>query len=120
VEKREKEYLKLIEDVPIGLYEFDIASNRFMDVNNAMCEYTGYSREELLSISPSEIFTEQSKSLFVERVSSLLANETLPSKAQYEIITKHGQKICVLNNMQIIQGKDGTPVRTKGGALPVC
>ena len=119
MEKREKEYLKLIEDVPIGLYEFDIASNRFMDVNNAMCEYTGYSREELLSISPSEIFTEQSKSLFVERVSSLLANETLPSKAQYEIITKHGQKICVLNNMQIIQGKDGTPVRTKGVVINI-
>jgi len=114
MEKREKEYLKLIGDVPIGLYEFDIVSNRFIYVNNAMCEYTGYTREELLSISPSEVLTEQSKSMFVERVSRLLANETLLPKVPYEVITKHGQRICVLNTMRIIQGKNGTPFKTEG------
>ena len=114
MEKREKEFLNLIGDVPIGLYEFDIVGNKFAYVNNALCEHTGYTREELLNMSPSEILSEQSKPIFMERMSKLLANETLPPKNPYEIITKHGQTIYVLNSIRLNRGKNGAPVRTEG------
>ena len=93
MENRGKEYLKLVENLPIALYGFDIAGNRLIYVNNTMCEYTSYTREELLSMSPSNFFSEQSKPIFMERVSKLVANETLPPKIPYEVITKHGQTI---------------------------
>jgi PAS domain S-box-containing protein len=117
--KREKEFLNLIGDVPIGLYEFDIVGNKFAYVNNAMCEHTGYSRKELLSMNLSEIMTEQSKSMFMERVSKLLANETLPPKVSYKVVTKHGQEICVLNSMRLIRGKNGAPARTEGVLIDI-
>ena len=50
--RRENEYLKIIEDVPIGLYEFDIAAGRFTYVNKRHVRIYGLHPKRIIAYKP--------------------------------------------------------------------
>ncbi|WP_054692483.1 PAS domain S-box protein [Desulfosarcina cetonica] len=50
-ESQEK-YKELVQFAPAGIFELDLACLRFTAVNDVMCQYTGYSENELLAIDP--------------------------------------------------------------------
>ncbi|NIR15237.1 MAG: PAS domain S-box protein, partial [Desulfobacterales bacterium] len=51
----EERYRQLVEYAPSGMYEVDFLTKKFVSVNDVCLEYTGYTRDELLALSPLEI-----------------------------------------------------------------
>lgn len=108
----EKKYKQLVKYAPAGITEIDIKKNRFISVNDITCEYTGYTAKELLSMEPLNVFSEDSKALFLERLAKAAAGEQLPESAEYKIKRKDGREMSALSNVRVIFDENGNPVRT--------
>ena len=106
----ESRYRQLIEHAPTGIYEVDIVKSQFVSVNDIMCQVSGYSREEFLSMDPMMLLAEESKPQLIDRTLKVLAGENIPDTAEYKIQTKDGRELWVLANTKIIY-ENGKPVR---------
>jgi len=98
----EKKYRHLFKNAPAGIYEIDLEKLQFINVNDIMCKYTGYSREELLSMTPADFLTKDGKKLTIERFEKLSKKQKVPNNVEYNIIKKDGQEICVILNSDFI------------------
>jgi len=102
----EKKYRHLFKNAPAGIYEIDFEKVKFINVNEVMCKYSGYSEEEFLSMNPLDLLTEDSKNLFIERLEKLSKEKNMTRNVEYNIIKKNGQTICVILNSDFIYEKD--------------
>ena len=99
LKKSEEKYRKMIQFAPAGIYEVDFRKRVFTSVNDVMCQYLGYSEEELLSMDPSTIMGEDSSRLFRERIVKQLAGEQVPDVAEYKVRAKNGREYYALLNV---------------------
>ena len=107
----EERYRQVVKHAPTGIYELDMEANRITSVNDVMCEYTGYTREELLSMSPDRLLTDEGKELFAERRKRLLSGNRIPENVEYKITCKDGREIwAILNVRSIYEGEKPTRV----------
>jgi PAS domain S-box-containing protein len=102
LEKSEENYRELVMYSPAGIYEVDYETNLFTRVNDVICEYTGYTRDELLTMNFFNLFTEESRKLMLARLENLMANENIPQTVEYCIRTKGGEEIWILLNSRYI------------------
>jgi PAS domain S-box-containing protein len=105
----EAKYRQLVNHAPAGIYEVDFLEGKFVSVNDLICDYTGYTRKELLTMSAFEIMTEDSQKKFLERLDKILKGQKVPSSIEFKIRAKSGRELCVLINSKIIYGADGKP-----------
>lgn len=96
----EVKYRQLVKFAPSGIFEVDFQKGRFVSVNDIMCEYMGYTKDEFLGMSPSDILTEESQALFTERVRRMSAGETVPETVEFKIRAKHGREFWVILNVR--------------------
>jgi PAS domain S-box-containing protein len=86
-------YKQLFDHAPVGIYEVDLRENRLVSVNDTICKYTGYTKEELLAMDPLDLLTEESKRAFKERLATLSLGEAIPQNAEFEIFAKDGRRL---------------------------
>jgi PAS domain S-box-containing protein len=98
----EEKYRQLLNHAPAGIYEVDFLRRTFVSVNDVMCEYTGYTRKELLSLSPFDILTEESKTRFMERITKVLSGEKVPETVEFKIKGKNGREFWILLNSKVV------------------
>lgn len=96
LKESEEKYRELIQYAPAGIYEIDFETGRLISVNDAICEYTGYTRDELLNMHFSGLLTEESQKLMGKRFEKLIAGEKMPQAVEYCIRTKSGEELWVL------------------------
>jgi PAS domain S-box-containing protein len=102
----EEKYRELVDHAPAGIYEVDFIQRKFVTVNDVMCEYVGYTKEELLdNMTPFDILTDESKALFMERMAKIFAGEKVPQAVEYTAKTKDGRIIWVMLNHKLIYDK---------------
>ncbi|OPY89164.1 MAG: Blue-light-activated protein [Syntrophaceae bacterium PtaU1.Bin231] len=95
----EEKYRDLVKYAPAGIYEIDFTTLSILSVNDAMCEYSGYTREEILAGDPRQILSEESLNRFLERHVRIMAGEPVPESVEFELRRKDGSLIwCLLNN----------------------
>ncbi len=104
----EKKYRELVEHAPVAIYEVD-PQNRFITVNDVMCQMTGYSREELLAMHPMDILDEQSKITFQARIRQWLNGEKPAQEVAYKVQTKAGREIAVVLDVTFTSDEKGKP-----------
>ncbi len=68
----EAKYRRLVDIAPAGIYEIDLTTGKFIRVNDVMCEYTGYTKEEFLNRKVWDILYEQSLKKNIERNGKML------------------------------------------------
>jgi len=102
LQKSEAKYRHLFKNAPAGIYEIDFEKAKFINVNDIMCTYTGYSETELLTMDPIDILTEESKRVFLERLETFFAGKQIFPTAEYTIVKKNGQKISVMLNNDFV------------------
>lgn len=107
--EREEKYRELVKHAPVGIYEIDFINLRFVTVNDVMCQYTGYTKEEFLSLNPLEILSDESKKHFIERLRKFSSGEVLPNTVEFEIKGKDGRLFAVLINARY-KYENGVPV----------
>jgi PAS domain S-box-containing protein len=68
----EEKYRSLINNVKLGIFRSTLeTSGKFLEVNPAMEEITGYSREELLQMKVIDLYTHaEERAVFIEKVTS--------------------------------------------------
>jgi PAS domain S-box-containing protein len=96
----EEKYRQLVRLAPSGIYEIDLTNLKILSVNDVMCRYTGYSREELLALDPMEMLSEQSAQLFQERGMMRASGRQVPETVEFQIKKKDGGFIWALLNIK--------------------
>ncbi len=96
-ERLRKMLHRLFEASPVGLFSLDNVTGRFLRVNREFERITGYSRDDLLSLSFTRLVAPED----VERVSEyrrrrMRGDTTLPSRYEMLILTRHGDRKVVL------------------------
>ncbi|MCJ7593194.1 MAG: PAS domain S-box protein, partial [Desulfobacterales bacterium] len=108
LQESEEKYRQLMEHAPAGIYELDFKEQKFVTANDVMCEYTGYSKEEFLALSPLDILTEDSRRLFLERMSKASSGEKVPETVEFSIRAKGGREFWVILNTRYVY-ENGIP-----------
>jgi hypothetical protein len=99
----EKKFRDLVQIAKASIYEIDFVNNKFVYVNDYLCEQSGYTREELMKMVPSEILTKESVEKWTSRMVSLSNGEYISSSAEYEVVRKDGIKGWVLITAKFIE-----------------
>ncbi|NTW16433.1 MAG: PAS domain S-box protein, partial [Syntrophaceae bacterium] len=92
LQKSEANYRHLFENAPSGIFQANFRTGKFTKANDAFCAYLGYGQEEIDSLSPYDVLTDEGKQLFSERVSKMLLGNKVPENPEYEIIERNGKR----------------------------
>ncbi len=106
--RSEEKTRDLIRHAPTGIYEIDFCGPRLKSVNDVICQYLGYTREELLSMNPFDLMDDKSKAIFQERIRKSLAGEEIDSSVEYKVKAKDGREYFVILDVTFTY-KDGRP-----------
>ncbi len=95
----EERYRQIFNIAPAGIWEVDFRTGKFIDVNDAVCEYSGYTKDELLSMNALDVLTEESQEILLNRTGKVLSGKSVPDTVDYEIIRKDGSLVwlCISN-----------------------
>ena len=111
--EKEKRLLEIIRSVPVAVAETDLSTLRFVSVNDVMCEKSGYSERELLSMRPLDLLIEEGhKHRHLERMQALLAGDPEALTSDYPLRTRDGTILWIYIKASIIH-EDGRPVRVQ-------
>jgi len=105
-------YRQLVEHAPAGIYEVDLTTSKLLSVNDIMCDLTGYTRDELLSLSPFSLLMEESRNRLSERIEKISSGEKTRETVEYKIRTKDGREFWALLNTKVFC-KDGRPLKAQ-------
>ena len=97
----EEKYRELVNHAPTGICEVDIQKARFISVNDVMCDYTGYTREEFLGLKPLDLFTKESKKLFIDTQQKIIHGNGVAEISEYMIKCKNGSEFWIMLNSNI-------------------
>jgi len=103
----EEKYRQLVNHAPTGIYKVDFNTGKLVSVNDVMCEYTGYTEEELLKMSFMDCLTEESRKDFLDRLDKLFKGKPVPKTGEYKARAKDGHEFWVLLDARYEYDKDG-------------
>lgn len=87
---------ELIKYAVAGIYEIDFRNMRFTFVNDAMCDMTGYTREEFLAMNPADLTDEKGRKNFAKRTTQWLKGQKPGERVEYKLKTKNGRMLDVI------------------------
>ena len=102
LKESEEKYRHIAKYAPVAIYEIDCNTLQFKSVNDCMCDLTGYSEEELLSISPFDLLDTESKERFQEIVHKSFAGEKIDDNVEFRVIAKGGRKLWAALSVKLI------------------
>jgi len=112
-------YKEIVESTNAAVYEICFRRDRLTYVNDILCNLTGWSREELLNMSISNLLTDESKELWLKRYKMMLEGKEVPNSVEYEIKVKDGGTRWVILTASYKYDENNTPVGARVIALDV-
>jgi PAS domain S-box-containing protein len=103
----EANYRQLFDNSPTAIYQIDFRTGKFLKANDVVCGYLGIGQEEITSLSPYDIMTEESQKLFLERLSKMAMGDKVPEDPEYEIMDKNGKRRWLQLNSKNIYDSEG-------------
>ncbi len=110
LQESEEKYRSLVQYAPTGIYEFDMEKLEFISVNDIMCKYTGYTKNEFLKLNPFDILSDTSKTTLTELIEKVYSDKPKELSAEYKLKGKNQIEFWVLSNAKFFY-KDGVPKR---------
>ena len=107
LKESESNYRQLFENSPAAIYRIDFKNGKILKANDVFCKYYGCSREEIASLNPYNILTEESKRIFQERLKKISSGEEVPEIVEYEVVNKNGNKWFLQLHNKNIYNADG-------------
>jgi len=88
----ESRYKDLVEKAPAAIYEVDFSDPNLpiITADGAIEEMSGYTKEELLSMSSMRLLIPEDQKKFENRIKDVLAGKKIPPETEFRVITKHG------------------------------
>ena len=103
----EANYRQLFDNSPAGIYRLDYKNGRFLKANDVFCKYVGCNQEEITSLSPYDILTEESKKLFSERAEKISRGVKVPEIVEFEILNKKGERFHLQLHIKNVYDAEG-------------
>lgn len=100
----EHKYEKLIETSSQGFWLIDKAGFT-KEINNALCNIIGYSKDEMLGRRPQDFVDDDNKHIFTEQI--LSKNNNLQRNYNIELLSKSGKNISCQFSATLITDKSG-------------
>jgi len=119
LQMQEKKYELLVEATNAGIYEIDFINDKFTYVNDVMCKLTGWTKEELLNMSPSSMLTEKSVTEWIKRWDALNKGEYIEKTFEYEARKKDGGIVWTLVTAEYKEDKEGLVVGARVVAIDI-
>ena len=107
---REEEQRLLLVHAPAAIFEVDLSGPSFVNANGYACEATGYSRDELLALSPLALMDDESRPRLAAAIQNVATGSTGSGPAEYTLVKKDGGTRSVVLTAAAIPG-DGRPRR---------
>jgi diguanylate cyclase (GGDEF)-like protein/PAS domain S-box-containing protein len=104
----EQRFRTAFEAAPIGMALSNL-EGRFIQINDALCAITGYTRDELADMSFSELSHPGDVSLDEEMMRSLLSGEQSTYWMEKRFVDVVGQVVWVSVHATLVRASDGTP-----------
>lgn len=104
----EQKYRMLFNHAPVAIYEVDYTTGKFTKVNSLICEYTGYTEDELLNMGSLNILTAESQLLYIERLEKINKGESVSTNPEFCLRNKDGSTRWVQLNIDFKRHKNVT------------
>ena len=98
------------EDAPVGM-SVATPGGRFIQVNNALCEITGYTREELLSLNIATITHPEELDERTRLLTELVGGEMDSYIRDGRLLRANGDAVWVSHHVRLLRDADGNPVQ---------
>ncbi|HEX4948346.1 MAG TPA: PAS domain S-box protein, partial [Blastocatellia bacterium] len=98
----------------VGKMEVDAATGRFLLVNDAFCRIVGWSREELLQMTPADLIHPDDRAWDNPLVAAFFRGETDEYSAEKRFGRKDGQTVWVRVNCSLVRNANGKPLHSVG------
>lgn len=108
--KSKEQFSIMFEMASIGVTQSDPITRRFLLVNPKMCEITGYSAEEMLALSITEITHPEDRERDWEAFQNAISGKSPNSRLEKRYIRKDGAIIWVNLNMTVIRDSAGQSI----------
>jgi PAS domain S-box-containing protein len=108
----EEQYRAIFETASVGIAQSDPRTGQWLRVNEKMCAITGYSGDELLRMSISEVIHPEDRRTDWEAFQRVVRGEQPDHRLEKRYIRKDGSLAWVNVNMTVIRDAAGQPVRT--------
>ncbi len=119
LKRSEARYRYLVEVAGAAIFEIDFVNEKFVYVNDVMCKLIGWSKRDLLKMSPTDILTETGISNFLERQKALKNGEYIDNVFEYQARTRDGKIIWGLVTSEFIEDENGDVVRARGVSIDI-
>lgn len=94
LKESEEKYRTLVEHNPDGIFVLDL-NGKFLSINKAVVEITGYSENELLNMTFLEMVQETHKKNYFDKLEEINKGKISDLPEVYEIINKSGEKLFI-------------------------
>lgn len=108
----EAEFRAIFEMASLGKSVADAETRRFLRVNRAFCEMTGYNAEELLARTSRDIIHPDDWEADAAAMGRLIAGQDAAYDREKRYIRKDGRVIWGRANIVLLRERDGQPART--------
>ncbi|WP_423999209.1 PAS domain S-box protein [Haloarcula salina] len=109
-EERLRRYRTVVETIDDGVYIVD-GENRFVLVNEALTDLTGYDREELLGSHASMVTTDDDLGRAEDRRDALVTSDATATTIETELVTSEGQTVPIETRFSLLDLGDDDPAR---------
>ena len=111
LKENEEKYKQLVNHAPAGIYEVDFSTGKLISANDVICEYTGYTKNELLNMNALDLLTEESQQKFLDRMDKRSKGDKIAGSVEYKCKTKGGREYWALINARHIYDEKGIAQR---------
>ncbi len=109
--RSERQFRSMFESAAVGMAQADTRSGRLVAVNAALCELSGYTREELLGMTYIELTHPDDRSVSLAERQSLLLGERDHASYEKRYLRKDGGVRWVLVSVGLVRDEEGRPWR---------
>jgi len=108
----EEQFRAMFQVASIGMAQADVRTGHWLRVNDRMCQITGYSAEELLTLHVPEVTHPEDRARDWEAFQRVVRGEAPEYRLEKRYVRKDGTVVWVNVNMTVIRDAEGRPVRT--------
>ncbi len=110
----EEKFRAFFESAAVGTALVDVKSGRFLQVNDRLCQITGYDRSELLARTPGEITESMDRERDRELFDALIAGRTSEYSVEKRYRRKNGTIVWVQVAVTVTRDSEGRPFQLIG------